>query len=99
MMSFYLALHSGSSFKFFPVDTLANFSMKLYEAVNLKGDCECGVVEMSYPYTFYNVEDEELSLTRVVHDGRGDQSAVPPRTKFSIPVVTTIQSRVFKRSK
>ena len=59
--------------------------MKLYEVVNLKGDWECGVVEISYPLTFYNVEDGELSLTKVAHNGRGDQSDVLTTTKFSIP--------------
>ena len=59
--------------------------MKLYEAVNLKGDWECGVVEISYPHTFYNVEDGELSLMKVAHDSRGDQGDIPTITKYPVP--------------
>ena len=43
------------------------------------------MVEISYPHTFCNVEDGELSLTKVAPDGWGDQSDVPTTTKFPIP--------------
>ena len=85
MTSFYLALHSGSSFNFFPDNTLAYFTTKLYEAVNLKGNWEYGVVEISYPHTFYNIEDGELSLTKVAHDDRCGQGVIPTTTKSYIP--------------
>ena len=38
------------------------YKTRLREAVDLQGEWECGVVEISYPQTYYNVKDGELSL-------------------------------------
>ena len=67
---FYLAFPIGSSLNFFHKNTLNNFTTKLYEAVDLKGERECGVEEISYYHTYYNVEDGELTLTKIVHDSQ-----------------------------
>ena len=44
------------------------YTTKLYEMVDPKGEWECGVMEISYLQTYYNVEDGELSLTKIVHE-------------------------------
>ena len=85
MGGFYPTLPSGSSFDFFPKNTLTNFTTKLYEAVDLKGEFECGVVEISYSHTYYIVEDGELTLTKIVHDSQDDTSDIPTLTDFTIP--------------
>ena len=37
---------------------------------DLKGEWECGVVEISYPQIYYNVEDGKLSLTKIMYETR-----------------------------
>ena len=87
MWGFYLAFPSGSSFTFFPGNTLTSFTTKIYEVVDLKREWKYGVVEISCTDTHYNVEDCELTLTKIAHDGRGDtsDSDIPTLTNFTIP--------------
>ena len=83
-MGFYLVPPSGSSFNFFPENTLANFSTKLYESVNLKDEWEWRGGNF-LPHTYHNIEDGELSLTKIVHDGRGGTSDSPSLIEYDIP--------------
>ena len=43
------------------------------------------------PPTYYNVEDGELSLTKIVHDGRDDSSNIPTLPDFTISGGNTIK--------
>ena len=62
--SFYIALPSDSSTQFFPENTLSGYTTKLPRDIVLNGEWECGVAEIRYPLTFFNVS-EPMSLTKV----------------------------------
>jgi hypothetical protein len=60
--SFYVALPSDSSTQYFPENTLSGYTTKLPREIQLDGSWECGVSEVRYPLTFYNVEDEMIFI-------------------------------------
>ena len=62
--SFYIALPSDSSTQYFPENTLSGFTTKLLREIVLNGTWECGVAEVRYPLTFFNVS-EDMTLTKV----------------------------------
>ena len=45
------------------------------------------MVKISYHHTYYNVEDGEFSLMKIVHDGQGDTSNRPSLIEYAIPGV------------
>ena len=53
--SFYIELPSNSSHKLFKDNTINKFRVNLANPLNLEGSWEVGLVEVSYPRTFYNV--------------------------------------------
>jgi hypothetical protein len=57
-MSFYVALPSDSSARYFPENKISGFTTKLPREVVLNGAWECGVTEVRYPLTFFNVLDD-----------------------------------------
>jgi hypothetical protein len=82
--SFYVALPSDSSVQYFPENTLSGFTTKLPKEVQLNGSWECGVSEVRYPLTFYNVV-EPMIITKV---GRAEH--LEPTLRFSPGYYTTI---------
>ena len=75
--SFYVGLPSDSSVQYFPENTLSGFTTKLPKEVQLNGSWECGVSEVRYPLTFYNVV-EPMTITKL---GRPDH--LEPTLRFS----------------
>ena len=65
MMRFYIALPSDSSTSYFLENTISGYTTKLPGEIVSVGDWECGVSEVRYPKTFYNVEGCEISITKV----------------------------------
>lgn len=55
MSHFYLTLPSNSSEKFYPDNTLTQFTTKLQDDITLNGDWEVGLSEIIYPKTWYNL--------------------------------------------
>ena len=62
--SFYIALPSDSSAQYFPENTLSGYTTKLPRDIVLNGVWECGVAEVRYPLTFFNVS-ESMSIIKV----------------------------------
>ncbi len=57
---FYLTLPSNSSADYFPDNTLTNYFTKLPRAIDLTGgQWEVGLVEIQYPHTWYNLQEDE----------------------------------------
>ena len=54
---FYLTLPSNASMSIFPENTTASFRVKLPQTVDLSGDWEVGLYSMTYPRTWYNLQD------------------------------------------
>ena len=52
---FYLTLPSNASMKMFPDNTLAHYITDLPRRIDLTGEWECGLAEIQYPHTWYNI--------------------------------------------
>ena len=55
---FYLTLPSNASLGLLPDNTLTHYITTLPQRVSLSGQWECGLVEIQYPHTWYNVRKE-----------------------------------------
>ena len=52
---FYLTLPSNASMKMYPNNTLAHYITDLPRFIDLTGEWECGLAEIQYPHTWYNI--------------------------------------------
>ena len=52
---FYLTLPSNASMKMYPDNTLAHYITDLPRCIDLTGEWECGLAEIQYPHTWYNI--------------------------------------------
>ena len=52
---FYLTLPSNSSSSYFPGNVVSDYTTKLPKEINLEGDWEVGLAEISYPHSWYTV--------------------------------------------
>ena len=52
---FYLTLPSNASMKMYPDNTLAHYITDLHRSIDLTGEWECGLAEIQYPHTWYNI--------------------------------------------
>ena len=52
---FYLTLPSNASMKMYPDNTLAHYITDLPRRIDLTGEWECGLAEIQYPHTWYNI--------------------------------------------
>jgi len=59
---FYVTLPSNASMTVYPDNTVTEYSTKLPFPLELDGQWEVGLAEMTYPITWYNVEREECRL-------------------------------------
>ena len=59
---FYLTLPSNASFDLHPDNTLTHYITTLPQRISLSGQWECGMVEIQYPHTWYNVRKENSWL-------------------------------------
>jgi hypothetical protein len=55
MDEFYVTLPSNSSMKYYPDNTLCTFTTILPHVIELQGNWEVGLVEIQYPYNWYNI--------------------------------------------
>ena len=56
---FYVTLPSDSSVGYYPNNTVARFVTKLSERIRIEGDYEMGLVEIIYPHSWYNIDNED----------------------------------------
>ena len=61
--NFYIALPSDSSVKYFPENTVSGYTTNLPREIVLDGVWECGVSEVQYPLSFFNVS-EDMGLAK-----------------------------------
>ena len=52
---FYLTLHSNASMNMYPDNMLAHYITDLPQRIDLTGEWECGLAEIQYPHTWYNI--------------------------------------------
>ena len=65
---FYLTLPSNASIKTYPDNTLAHYITDLPQRIDLSGEWECGLAEIQYPHTWYNigVKDTWMFLSEMI---------------------------------
>ena len=56
---FYLTLLSNSSLNVFPDNKTTSYRVKLPQAINLNGDQEVGLYSISFPNTWYTLQNHE----------------------------------------
>ena len=56
---FYLTLPSNASMKMHPDNALAHYITDLPQRIDLTGEWECGLAEIQYPHTWYNVRVDD----------------------------------------
>ena len=59
---FYLTLPSNASLDLHPDNTLTHYITALPQRVSLSGQWECGLVEMQYSHSWYNITSENTWL-------------------------------------
>ena len=59
---FYMTLPSNASMKTHPDNTLTHYVTELPHCVDLVGEWECGLTEMQYSHTWYNVTEDDVWL-------------------------------------
>ena len=64
-MSFYLAIPSDSSHKFFPSNKTSSYTTKLAKEIILHDEYEIGLSSIHYPLTYYNVSKNEFKVFKV----------------------------------
>jgi len=63
MSQFYLTLPSNASMNVYPNNTVAQYTTKLANTVELDGDWEVGLVEIIYVHTWENVRSREYEVS------------------------------------
>lgn len=91
MSHFYLTLPSNSSEKFYPGNTLTNYTTRLHNSVTLNDDWEVGLSEIMFPRSWYNIQKGGVEYYTVSCDrchmedkSSGDKSSVY-ELKISVP--------------
>ena len=59
---FYLTLASNASLDLHPDNTLTRYATALPQQISLSGQWECGLVEMQYTHSWYNVTSDNTWL-------------------------------------
>ena len=57
---FYMTLPSNASMEMHPDNTLTHYVTHLPQRIDLTGEWECGLAEVQYPHTWYNVTDNDV---------------------------------------
>ena len=68
---FYMKLPSNASMKLRPDNTLAHYITDLPKRIDLTGEWECGLAEIQYPHTWYNVTQEDVWFFLSENDATG----------------------------
>jgi len=68
MSRFYVTLHSNSSMDCYPDNSAARFTTKVNGVIELEGDWEMGLTEISFPSDIDNVLDGHCYYTVHVED-------------------------------
>ena len=85
MSDFYLTLPSNNSMEYYPENTLAQFTSRLPNAINLSGDWEVGLVEIQYPHNWFNVPTLKRHRTFTVRStATADENGPLVRRSFYI---------------
>ena len=77
MSDFYLTLPSNNSMECYPENTLAQFTSRLPNVINLSGNWEVGLVEIQYPHNWFNVPTPKRHRTFTVRSTAANDANGP----------------------
>lgn len=86
-MSFYVTLPSDSSMNYFPENKISHFITRLPVPIELKGEWEVGLVEFTYPHTWYNVNNTNNLIGFDLNDGKELGRRIPPGFYETVPEI------------
>ena len=66
---FYVTLPSNASMDLYPENTLTRYVTSLPQRSSLSGQWECGLVEIQYPHSWYNVRSDNAWFAIVTDSG------------------------------
>ncbi len=75
---------SNASMNVYPGNTLSSFSNFLPEQINLEGDWEVAVMEISYPSLFQNITDGRFRYKQKDGDDTIGEITIPPGLYFTL---------------
>ena len=88
--SFYVTLPSNGSMNVFSDNTVTEYKNKLPRPLHLEGEWEVGLIECTYPYTWFQICNETSRIyTR--NTSRGDEGG--GRQKATMPIISPNISR------
>ena len=76
-MSFYLAIPSDSSHRFFPSNKISSYTTKLAKEIILYDDYEVGLSAIHIPLTFFNVKKDEFTIHKVIQESPNNPKKGP----------------------
>ena len=93
LTDFYIALPSDSSIKYFPENTVSGYTTNLPREIVLDGNWECGVSEIQYPLSFFNVT-EFMGIVRAFSSVKQQTVRFPPGVYTTNDVVKKINGLI-----
>ena len=76
-MSFYLAVPSDSSQKFFPNNKISSYTTKLAKEIILYDEYEIGLSTIHFPLSYYNVKKREFTIHKIEKSKKSLLLSVP----------------------
>ena len=99
-MSFYLAIPSDSSQKFFPNNKISSYTTKLAKEIILYDEYEIGLSSIHFPLTYFNVKKDEFTVHKVMKETPNNPKKVLSQIE-SVPEgrypTETMVDEIFKR--
>ena len=77
VMGSYIMLSSNSSTMYFSKNKISGYTTKLPCEIVLDGEWECGLAEVHYPLTFYNIVADKLSIIKAAEPSIQQKLAIP----------------------
>jgi len=68
MNRFYVTLPSNSSADYYPENTVARYTTKLADKIELESECEVGLAEISFPFEVENVVYGQCYVDLYIND-------------------------------
>ena len=78
MSRFYVTLPSNSSMECYPGNTVARYTTKLADKIELEGDWEVGLAEISFPSALDNVISDRCYYNLYINDSVTRKIVLPP---------------------
>jgi len=96
-MSFYLAIPSDSSQKFFPNNKISSYTTKLAKEIILYDEYEIGLSTIHFPLSYFNVKKHEFTIHKIEKSKKSLLLSVPEGRYSTDSMVEDIFKRIHRR--